>query len=426
MPLEAFIPAVTPTFFRPTHLRPVLSLIEQADRGQELRACVSVPPQHGKTEAILHGVAWLFLRHPTWRIGYASYNAGQARDKSRRARDLALSLGLRIRQDADSKELWELTSGGAFVARGIGEGLTGQGLQGIIVDDPHKDRTEAESPAERRAVRDWFYSVALTRIPPTGFVIVVHTRWHPDDLIGSLTGPKAPPGRWAVVNLPAINADGLALCERLWPRGYLEKRHEDIGDYEWASLYCGQPAPPGGQVFRDSYFCERRDGLRYSIGVDMAYTAKSHADYSVAVVLGELDGLYDVVEVRREQVEARVFMDHLAAIRLRYPGAPMRWYCSGTEKGVADLMNRSADLGMAAIPATKDKMVRALPAGAAWNAGKIRIARDAANNAPPWASAFLGVVLGFTGVGDKVDDDVDALAAAYDALAGPQPSALWL
>ncbi len=379
---------------------------------------MSVPPQHGKTELLIHGVAWLLARQPGWRIGYASYNATQANDKSRRARDLARELGLAIRRDSDSVEQWELDAGGAMLARGIGGGLTGQGLNGLIVDDPHKDRAEAESPASRRAVLDWFRSVGLTRVHPGGFVIVVHTRWHPEDLIGELSRVPEVEGGWEVVNLPAIRDDGTALCERLRPLTYLEQLRsgpKGVGEYEWASLYMGQPRPRGSMVFRDVYYYDElpADGYTAAIGVDLAYSAKTSSDFSVRVDLLKKGDDVFVAAVHRAQVEARVFQSVLTEGRLLYPGAPMRWYSAGAEKGVADLLNTlDGRLGLAAVPATKDKLVRAQPVSAAWNSGHVLVPRGA-----PWLDPFLRVVLGFTGQGDAHDDDVDALAAAFDAVA---------
>lgn len=426
-PLLDFLPSLSPRWFRPDHLAPIARLIERADKGEEVRACVSVPPQHGKTELLIHGVAWLLARHSEWRIGYASYNATQANDKSRRARDLARELGLAIRKDSDSVECWELDQGGAMLARGIGGGLTGQGLNGLIVDDPHKDRAEAESPASRRAVLDWFRSVGLTRVHPGGFVIVVHTRWHPEDLIGELSRVPEIDGGWEIINLPAIGEDGRALCERLRPLAYLEQLRtgpKGVGEYEWASLYMGQPRPRGSMVFRDVYYYDElpKDGYSAAIGVDLAYSAKTSSDFSVRVDLLRKGDDYFVAGVHRAQCEARTFQGVLSEGRALYPGAPMRWYSAGAEKGVADLLNTmDGRLALAAIPATKDKLVRAQPVSAAWNSGHVLVPRNA-----PWLDAFLRIVLGFTGQGDAHDDDVDALAAGFDALrGGDMAGAMW-
>jgi predicted phage terminase large subunit-like protein len=58
-----------------------------------------------------------------------------------------------------------------------------------------------------------------------------------------------------------------------------------------------------------------------------------------------------------------------------------------------------------------DKFIRAQPVAAAWNAGKVLVPRSA-----PWLEAFIAEVCGFTGIDDDHDDQVDALAAAFDVL----------
>lgn len=322
-----------------------------------------------------------------------------------------------IRRDADSLLEWRLVEGGGLLARGIGEGLTGQALRLLIVDDPHKDRAEAESPACRLAVWQWFTSVGMTRLPDTGSCIVVHTRWHPEDLAGHLIEQRnegvVP---WEVINLPAIDEQGKALCEALKPLRFLLAQKGTIGEYDWASLYLGQPRPRGGQVFRDAYYYNAlpTEGYKAAIGVDLAYSSKTSADWSIRLDLLEAAGKFYVAAVHRAQVEARIFRGDLSEARKRYPGAPMWWYAPGPETGVADLLNTlDPALKLQALPATADKFVRAQPVAAAWNEGKVLLPREA-----PWLGVFLKVVLNFTGLGDVKDDDVDALAAAYDAMTG--------
>jgi predicted phage terminase large subunit-like protein len=100
----------------------------------------------------------------------------------------------------------------------------------------------------------------------------------------------------------------------------------------------------------------------------------------------------------------------------KYPLAHMRWYCAGPEKGVASLMRAMpGEVPLHDVPATQDKFVRAQPASAGWNAGRVLVP-DAALAEMPWVQPFLDEVMGFTGVGDAHDDQVDALAAAYDVL----------
>jgi hypothetical protein len=58
-----------------------------------------------------------------------------------------------------------------------------------------------------------------------------------------------------------------------------------------------------------------------------------------------------------------------------------------------------------------DKFLRSQPVAAKWNAGKIFVPKAA-----HWLNAFLEEIKSFTGVKDRHDDIVDALAAAHDAL----------
>lgn len=371
-----------------------------------MRALVSVPPQHGKTETILHGCAWLLRRHADWTIGYTSYSSEIAKSKSRSARDYALRAGVRIREDSSSVTEWRTSLGGGMLARGIGGGLTSMGLKVLVVDDPHKDRADAESALSRQRVHDWYTSTARTRVHPGGSIIVCHTRWHEDDLIGRLSKE---PG-WEIINLPAIQADGSPLWYQR-PLAFLEKARA-ASEYDWHSLYMGSPRPRGASVFRGAkFYTSLPSSFRVGKGIDLAYTAKTHADFSVGLVLLEHDGVCYVAEVKRQQSEVREFARSLAALNLTYPVGPWHWFCSGTEQGVAQFLEAEG-IDVVTERAVGDKFVRAQAVAAAWNDGKILVPADA-----PWVKSFVDELGRFTGVSDRHDDQVDALASAYAMLA---------
>src|SRR5690348_1351741 len=73
LPLGEFIPRVTPRFGTPRHLEPLVNIFERIAAGERVRAVVSTPPRHGKTETIIHGIAWLLLNRPGLQLAYASY-----------------------------------------------------------------------------------------------------------------------------------------------------------------------------------------------------------------------------------------------------------------------------------------------------------------------------------------------------------------
>ena len=187
----------------------------------------------------------------------------------------------------------------------------------------------------------------------------------------------------------------------------------------FAALMMGQPVPEGGAVFELGATCTMADvptdGVT-SIGVDLAYTAKTSADSSVAVVVRRTrDGDVYVLDVLRRQVRADEFVRILKALAAQHPGAPMTWHGSTTERGAADII-AAQGIPLRGVLATADKLVRAQEAARMWNAhlngGRtIYTPRDAS-----WSAAFLDEVQSFTGVGDAHDDQVDALASAIFGL----------
>lgn len=409
--LANWMPKVSRHYERPDHLAPLIALLERAER-EPVRAVVSAPPRHGKTSLVQHAIARRLQRRPGDVIGYASYSAPLARSKSRDARDLAGVAGVTLRDDATSASQWRTPEGGGLFAAGVGGSWTGFGFNLFLIDDPLKNRADAESHLVRESLWAWFQSSAYTRLEPGGSAIVVSTRWHDDDLSGRLIRDG-----WESVNLPALSDDGAALWPGRWPAAELLKIKATVGEYEWAALYRGEPRPKGGAVFRDAYFYDElpATGYRSAIGADFAYTARTHADYSVAI-LGRLAGGTVYIEaVERHQVEVPRFGSTLAEMARR-SGAGVAAFISGTERGTLDFLARDHDLRIRGEAATLDKYQRAQPVAAAWNRGEVLVPRRAS-----WLDAFVSEVCGFTGVGDAHDDQVDALAALHHALLGARP-----
>lgn len=420
--LGEFIPAVTPEYSNPRHLAPILDIFHRIDRGDEVHAIISIPPRHGKSETVLHGAAWLLKRHNHFPIAYVSYAAEFAAEQCRKARAIARRAMVPLGEKVTEKH-WETANGGGVHSEGVQGQLTGRGFKLIITDDPVKNRKDAESPAVRRRINNGWRSDIYTRRQPTGTSdLIVMARWHEDDLAGEVERAQIATGHpWEVVNCPALSATDEPLAPGLWDLAALLKIRATVGKYVWDGLYQGRPPRGGGQLFQGVRVYDSLPGeLRYSIGVDLAYTAKTAGDWSVAVVLGtDHVGRCYVVDVIRRQVEAPDFEGTLRLLAGRYPGAPMRWYQGGGgEKGVAQFF-RVDGLPLHAPSATADKKVRALPVSAAWNGvppdvpGRVLVPASA-----PWLADFLSELERFTGIGDDHDDQVDALAAAFDALQG--------
>lgn len=430
--LLGVIPRITPSFQIPHHLRPLADAFARAKAGP-VRVCVSVPPRHSKTETILHAGAWWLMDRPHDTIGYVSYAADIAQSKSRRMRDMAGRVGVTLRDDAKAVNEWRTKQGGGVLATGVGGPLTGHGVNLLIVDDPLKNREEAESITIREKLYDWFTSTAMTRVQPGGSVIVCHTRWHDDDLIGRLTA-NDDRGVWEYINLPAFSGpeeNPVPLWPGMWTLEEMQKRRREVGEYDWASLFQGQPRPRGGRRFQDPArythpgLSDPATGTwRILIGVDPAATAKTNADFSCAVVLavqgkpGTVDFRADVLEVWRGQVEIPELVRRLEALSIKW-GAPLAVEAVAGFKAVPQMLRvMNKNLRVYDVHPLGDKFTRALGVSAAWNDGRVRVPVDKA-----WVPDFLAETEKFTGVGDKHDDQVDALANAYNCLAQFYPLA---
>lgn len=412
-----FVNTVSVKFETPAHLAPIADLFERAARGEPVRACISLPPRHGKTELLLHSLAWRLRKDPATRLAYASAVARLAHKKSARARTLTERAGVRLANDSRSKSDWRTTcEDGGLWAVGAGGQINGEGFDLVLVDDPHKGRAEAESPIIRDRIHSWLKADCLPRLEPSGSVIVCHTRWHQDDLIGRLAQEG-----WELVTLPAISKKGEALWPTRWPLARLLRIQEELGGpngYDWVSLYQGSPQPSGLALFQGVHTYDKlppRSALRVSIGVDFGYS-KSRGDYSTALVLGESNGVYYVMDVQRLQVEPRVFRDRVLALCQQYETRTVASYIAATERGGLEFL-REGQLHVQEYR-SPGKLTQALSVSAAWNTGKVLTPNPESPDLekPAWLDRFLSEVRGFTGMGERHDDQVDALGGAFEVI----------
>lgn len=435
--LERFVQQTTPHYKRPYHLRKLTRLLTRIARGESVRVVVHTPPRHAKTETLLHFISWFLRQHPNLRVGYCSYNEKIAFAKSDAAIRIADRAGLKLR--TRTKGEWLTPEDGGCFATGIGGTATGYGFRVGIVDDPVKNRADAESATKRNTAWDWFTDTFMRRLDPNGSVILNMARWHPDDLAGRVIQRWG----WEYVCLPAITTDEdgneHALWPEQWPLELMQQRRRESGVYTWESLEMGNPRPRGGSVFGEPKMYKRKDlPRRYTtaIGVDLAYTSSTSADYSVAVV-GKQDMVKGpegtrkvyITESHRKQVRAPVFAGVLKSLRARFHKARMRWYASGTEKGSADFI-KVMGVPMDVRKPNGDKFTRAIPYAAAWNRGDVLLpefedeeTHDANGDRlflpdTDWVSTYILEHSNFTGVDDANDDQVDAGAAMYDQLNG--------
>jgi predicted phage terminase large subunit-like protein len=255
----------------------------------------SLPPQHGKSMHITETFPSYFLGHfPEEGVIEVSYNDTFASKFGSRNKDKITLygndlFGISISKDTNAKGEWEVIdtktgrkTRGGMISRGIMSGITGSSLGDcIIIDDPIKNREEANSEVYREKVwQEWQDSIS-TRIHPGAIVILIMTRWHEDDLWGRLDNPEyAKPLNWQNHNLPLEAEDndllGRAVGEPLWPERYGYEFIEERKRYpqSFNALYQGRPtSQEGNMIKRDwwQYYDNVPQCIQYIMSVDSNY-----------------------------------------------------------------------------------------------------------------------------------------------------------
>lgn len=248
-------------------------------------------PTHNSMRVGVWGTLRALMLDPSRRIVLASYSDYLARATARQVRNIVREfghgaqdpitgaplpdrLGLSLADDKAAAGNWRLAGyGGGVYATGVGGSLTGTPADLMIIDDPLKGMTEADSRLERNKVTVWWESVAQTRLAPGAPVIVIMTRWHEADLVGHVLAQDAarPEGQrqWEVLNIPAVatpgvpdalgRPDGEAMesARRRTPEDFARIRR-DVGERVWSALYLGRPTPAAGGLFSQDWFDRHR------------------------------------------------------------------------------------------------------------------------------------------------------------------------
>ncbi len=224
------------------------------------RIAISVPPRHGKSVFISDWLpTWFIDRWPEKRVILSTYEANFAMSWGRKVRNHFRDdprTTARLAEDATSAAYWSTTKGGGMVTAGVGGPITGKGGDLIIVDDPHKNWAEAHSSTAIKMVHEWFDSTLYTRLEPGGTIVILHTRWAEDDLIGYTLTEKADDG-WYHIRMPALAEEddvlgrqiGEALCPERYDEKALSRIKTALGETMWAALFQQRPAPMEGTTF---------------------------------------------------------------------------------------------------------------------------------------------------------------------------------
>jgi phage terminase large subunit-like protein len=226
---------------------------------------------------------------------------------------------VKLADDSKSAGKWNTNKNGAYYAVGVGGALTGRGAHVLLIDDPVKNREEADSEVIREKTWDWYRSTARTRLAPGGAIVLIMTRWHDDDLAGRILASEGGQ-EWKVLKFPAIATEDEShrkVGEPLWPERYpiaeLDGIKRDVGSYEWSSLYQQEPIDEASQEFKKQWF--------KSIEWDTVAAKETNAYLTIDTALSEKESS-DFTGVVRNWVDKENKW-HLKAYRMRLNAAEL-------------------------------------------------------------------------------------------------------
>lgn len=292
-------------------------IVNSMEGGKARRKQISLPPRSMKTQLSNCFVAWVFGRHPNWKVLHVSHTQSLIEDVSGRPiRDLIATFeyqqifpGTVLKKDSRSAKRWETTKGGVYFCAGVDGKVAGRGANILIGDDMMADHA-AKSKTEREKICKSYVGMYRSRLWKQGSELMIGTRWHVSDLLGylqTLDGTTEKPVKgslrpWEVISIPAIlDAKASKLLNLpegsiYWPGTKELEEYEEIkrssSPEEWAALYAQTPVIEEGNIFKKSMFkiwqhSEPPHPIDFiMVSLDPAYSEKQSADFSAFTVWG--------------------------------------------------------------------------------------------------------------------------------------------
>jgi predicted phage terminase large subunit-like protein len=315
------------------------------------RLIINVPPRYGKTELLIHFIAWSLAHYPDSNFIYVSYSHSLAKKQTQTIREIInlpeykRLFHVELKDDVAAKDNFETTANGSVYAVGAGGTITGRGagIQNcehfsgcIVIDDIHKP-TEVTSDTMRAEVNNWFLNTLQSRVNSSSVpIIFIGQRLHEDDLAANLI--KGFDGnKWELMSLKALDDARNALLPTMHSKEQLLKMQE-VMPYEFSAQYQQDPQPAGGGIFKPEWFVmldEEPKILATFIVADTAETSKDYNDATVFSFFGiykieivgvvtDLFGLHwiDCVELRVEPKDLQSEFMHFWASCMRHAVKP--------------------------------------------------------------------------------------------------------
>ncbi len=418
---------------------------------------IFMPPRHSKSMTVTETFPSYFIgKDPERRVIVVSYSGGLARRFGRANKQKLEEFGpeifnIRMARDQASGTDWGVTGHrGGMQSTGLGGSITGEGADLLLIDDPIKNRKEANSITYRESLWSEWQNTLLTRLQPGGVVILVITRWHEDDLAGRLLEEEG--NQWEVLKLPceAEEKDPLnrEVGEPLWPefgfdKEWMEKRKKSVGSRTWTALYQQRPSAEEGEIIKRhwwKFWCypgqeKKLKPVTYNVGEgdvvqiyaeplppkfdytaqswDMSFKEVDSSSYVVGQVWSRHGANSYLRDQRRDRLDFPATVKAVLALTKKWPEAKAKWVEDKANGPAVISTLRKRIGGMLPIQPQGNKEERVHAVTPELESGNVYLPHPAVE---PWVNDFIEECAAFPN--GTSDDQVDAMSQALNKMSG--------
>ena len=367
---------------------------------------IQTPPQHGKSMTLTESLpSWVMGKFPDWRIILGSYNDESADRFARRNKEkvtafgkILFNVGIGAINRATEFELDGHL--GRLISRGIMSGVTGNPANLMIIDDPIKNRSEADSPTYRRKLWDEWQNSFKSRLAAHAKVIVIATPWHEDDMMANLLKTE---DNIRLIRLPVEAEEndplgrqiGEALCPELgkddkwleqFKSSYLSSA--EGGRRAWTALYQCSPRVEGGNLVKREWwrYYNPKEAPIFAtevISVDAAFKDAENNDYVAITVWGKTGNDYYLRYCLNRHLDFVGTLDAIRSVRRLYPNA-RTVLIEDKANGSAIINVLQKEMFCVPVNPKGGKVARVNAVSAAIESGHVYVPEDA-----PWLGEYL-------------------------------------
>lgn len=435
--------------YRPVrHHRTLAAALEEVANGNWKRLIITMPPRHGKSElASKRFIAWFIGKFPHLSTVFGTYGEDLANDFGRKVREIMRSPAYRqifpdtrLAVGSEAMDRLETEQGGVMFFVGRGNSITGRGGDLLVLDDPLKNRKEANSKLIRDDLWEWFSDVFMSRLmDDQGRVVIIQTRWHEDDLVGRLTDPRNPcyseklAKQWRILDLPALALDndpmGRKPGEALWPERFSREfllGQKALNPKGFSALYQGRPTPDEGVFFKKEHLVpynkmsDLPENLIYYAASDHAVSEEQDRDPTCLIPVGvdEYGTVWVLPDVWWKRKQTDVVVEAMLAMIKRH--RPVFWWAERghISKSIGPFLRKrmretKTFCSIDEVVPVKDKQTRAQAIQARAAMGMVRFPSFA-----PWYADAVDELLKFPhGTHDDFADALAYIGLGLDRLA---------